>query len=97
MEHQTGITSFLVGEYEGLDYHIFQLNLYLNAYSEAQKPYKIEYTTLLASYHQWKGKDVDEFCLNQTLGYFLSNPTTHDSVGAREAFCIEIREFLLGA
>lgn len=97
MENQNGFTSFLDGEYESLDYPIFQLNLYLNAYSDAQKPYKIEYNTLLASYHRWKGKDVDEFCLNQTVGHFLANPTIPDSIGVREAFCIEIREFLLGA
>lgn len=92
------ITSFLVKEYKNLDYPIFQLNLYLGAYNDEQKPYKIEYNTLLTSYHGWRGKDLDEFCLNQTLGHFLSNPkTTKESPGAREAFCLEIREFLLGA
>lgn len=97
MEYDVGIISFLYDEYKDMDYHIFQLNLCLGAYTDEQKPYKIEYNTLLASYAQWRGKNVDEFCLNQTLGHFLSNPTPHNSLGIKEAFSLEIREFLLGA
>ncbi|SNZ00412.1 hypothetical protein [Flagellimonas pacifica] len=89
------IPSFLTNEPDNLDYSIFQLNLYLNGYGELHKPYKIDYNTLLMSFHFWKGKDIDEFCQDQTLGYFLLNPT-YDSAEAREAFCIEIREFLMG-
>ncbi len=91
----TSIPSFLTNESENLDYSIFQLNLYLNGYSELEKPYKIDYNTLLMSYHLCRGTDIEEFCLDQTLGYFLLNPA-NDSAEAREAFCIEIREFLLG-
>lgn len=97
MDYETGIISFLYEEYDEMDYHIFHLNLCLGAYNDEQKPYKIEYNTLLASYYQWRGKSVDEFCLNQTLGHFLANSTTtKSSVGFREAFCLEIKDFLLG-
>lgn len=91
----TNTTSFLAHEYENLDYSIFQLNLFLNAYGEVHKPYKIDYNILLMSYHLWKGGDIDEFCQDQTISYFLLNPS-YDSAEAREAFCMEIREFLLG-
>lgn len=91
----TPVPSFITYESGNLDYSILQLNLYLNAYSEGDKPYRIDYNTLLMSYHLWKGKNLDEFCQNQTLGYFLLNPA-NDSAEAREAFCIEIREFLSG-
>lgn len=91
----TPTPSFLTNESDNLDYSIFQLNLYLHGYGEVHKPYKIDYNTLLMSYHLWKGKDIDEFCQDQTLGYFLLNPA-YDSAEAREAFCIEIREFLFG-
>ncbi len=91
----THASSFLASEYENLDYSIFQLNLFLNAYSDGQKPYKIDYNVLLMSYRQWNGSDIDEFCQDQTIGYFLLNPS-NDSAEAREAFCMEIREFLLG-
>lgn len=90
----TNTSSFLAHEHENLDYSIFQLNLILNAYSERQKPYKIDYNVLLLSYSLWKGGDIDEFCQDQTIGYFLLNPS-NDSAEAREAFCMEIREFLL--
>ncbi|MEO9513747.1 MAG: hypothetical protein ABJN84_00775 [Flavobacteriaceae bacterium] len=89
------ISSFLTNDYQSLDYSVFLLNLYLNGYDKEDKPYTIEYNTLLMSYHAWKGKDLDEFCQSQTLSYFLLNPR-NDSAEAREAFCIEIREFLLG-
>lgn len=89
------ISSFLVDDCKNLDYSIFMLNLYLNGFDKEDKPYKIDYNTLLMSYHMWKGKDLDEFCQSQTLSYFLLNPN-NDSAEAREAFCIEIREFLLG-
>lgn len=90
----TLISSFLTDDYKNLDHSIFLLNLYLNGYEEV-KPYKIDYNTVLMSYHMWKGKNLDEFCQSQTLSYFLLNPN-NDSAEAREAFCIEIREFLLG-
>ncbi|TAI49278.1 hypothetical protein [Flagellimonas allohymeniacidonis] len=83
------IPSFLTNEPADLEYSIFKLNLFLNGC----KPYTIDYQVLLMSYHFWKGKDLDEFCQEQTISYFLLNPL-HDSVEAREAFCLEIREFL---
>lgn len=89
------ISSFLADDYRSLDYSVFLLNLYLNGYNTKDKPYSIDYNTLLMSYHAWKGRDLDEFCQSQTLSYFLLNPR-NDSAEAREAFCIEIREFLLG-
>ncbi|MEX0313671.1 MAG: hypothetical protein AB3N18_05805 [Allomuricauda sp.] len=89
------IPSFLTNEPADLDYSIFQLNLYLNGYSDASKPYKIDYHLLLMSYHLWEGKDLEEFCQKQTISYFLMNPS-NDSAEAREAFCLEIREFFLG-
>lgn len=88
-------SSFLTCEPKSLDYSIFQLNLYLNGYDEAHKPYKIDYNTLLMSYHLCPGKNLDEFCQDQTISYFLLNPA-HASAEAREAFYIEIREFLAG-
>ncbi|WP_190809225.1 hypothetical protein [Flagellimonas sp. S3867] len=91
----TQIPSFLTNEPEDLDYSIFQLNLYLNGYNEAYKPYKIDYHLLVISYHLWEGRDLEEFCQKQTICYFLMNPM-NDSAEAREAFCFEIREFLLG-
>ncbi|SHG20572.1 hypothetical protein [Flagellimonas flava] len=87
--------SFLTYESKSLDYSIFQLNLFLNGYDEVSKPYKIDYNTLLMSYHLSPGRSLDEFCQDQTIGYFLLNPT-YDSAEAREAFCLEIREFLTG-
>ncbi len=88
------IFSFLTNEPANLDYSIFQLNLFLNG-EEPNKPYKIDYHVLLMSYHLWGGRDLDEFCQKQTVSYFLMNPS-NDSAEAREAFCLEIREFLLG-
>ncbi|MBS9461437.1 hypothetical protein LV716_13750 [Flagellimonas sp. HMM57] len=87
--------SFLTNEYSELDSSVFLLNLYLNGYNASNKPYKIDYNTLLVSYHLWEGSDLDEFCHDQALGYFLFNPL-NDSAEAREAFSIEIREFLSG-
>ncbi len=87
--------SFLTDEHANLDYSIFQLNLILNGYDNADKPYKIDYNVLLMSYHLWDGKDLEEFCQKQTISYFLLNPT-NDSAEAREAFSLEIREFLSG-
>lgn len=81
--------SFLSTESENLDYSIFKLNLFLNG----DKPYKINYHVLLMSYHFCKGNSLEEFCHEQTVSYFLLNPT-QDSVEAREAFYLEIREFL---
>ena len=89
------IPSFLTTEPADLDYSIFQLNLYLNGYGNAFKPYKIDYHLLLMSYHLWEGKDLEEFCQKQTIGYFLMNPN-NDSAEAREAFYLDVREFLLG-
>lgn len=88
------IFSFLTNEPANLDYSIFQLNLFLNG-EETSKPYKIDYHVLLMSYHLWGGRNLDEFCQKQTVSYFLMNPS-NDSAEAREAFCLEIREFLLG-
>lgn len=81
--------SFLSTESEHLEYSIFKLNLLLNG----EKPYKIDYHILLMCYHLWKGNSLEEFCHEQTVGYFLLNPL-QDSVEAREAFYFEIREFL---
>ena len=89
------LPSFLPMEAKPLEYSLFLLNLYLNGYGEKHKPYKIDYHTLLMSYHLWKNKDLDEFCQNQTLSYFLLHPSA-DSAEAREAFYFEIREFLGG-
>ncbi len=89
------IPSFLSYEPKNLEYSIFQLNLYLNGYDEVHKPYRIDYNILLMSYHLCKGIDLDEFCQDQTIGYFLLNPT-QDSAEAKEAFYMEIREFLSG-
>lgn len=91
----TVTSSFLTYEPKNLDYSIFQLNLYLNAYDGVHKPYRIDYNTLLMSYHMCKGSNLDEFCQDQTIGYFLLNPLK-DSAEAREAFYIEIQEFLSG-
>ncbi|MEM9646992.1 MAG: hypothetical protein AAF969_00820 [Bacteroidota bacterium] len=88
-------SSFLTYESKSLDYSLFQLNLFLNGYDEVSKPYRIDYNTLLMSYHLSPGRNLDEFCEDQTIGYFLLNPA-HDSAEAREAFCLEIREFLTG-
>jgi len=89
------ISSFLLNEKLNLEYSVFCLNLYLNGFSEADKPYKINYQTVLTSYYLWKGRNLEEFCQNQTLSYFLMNPL-NDSPEAREAFSLEIREFLSG-
>ena len=87
-------TSFLLdGEHDIDNQSIFMLNLYLNAVD--QKPYTIDYNTLLMSYHLWSGSDLEEFCEKQTISYFLFNPQ-NDSAEAREAFYMEIREFLGG-
>nr|WP_299383704.1 hypothetical protein [Allomuricauda sp.] len=88
------LPSFLPYEPKTLEYSIFQLNLYLCGYSTSQKPYTIDYHLLLMSYHANRHKDLDEFCQNQTISYFLMHPN-NDSAEAREAFYIEIREFLL--
>jgi hypothetical protein len=85
--------TFLSGKEKDFKASIFQLNLYLNGLAENQKPYKIDYHTLLMSYKLWKGKDLDEFCYKQTVSHFLLNPDNACNV-AREAFFIEIREFL---
>ena len=89
------ISSFLLDETQNLEYSIFRLNLYLNGYSEAYKPYRIDYNTILTSYYLWGGQNLEEFCQDQTLSYFLMNPI-NDSPEAREAFSLEIREFLSG-
>ncbi|MEM8999773.1 MAG: hypothetical protein AAGB24_05875 [Bacteroidota bacterium] len=89
------IATFLNEESNDLKSSIFKLNLYLNAYEQENKPYKIDYNTLLLSYHMWKGKDLDEFCQKHTISHFLFNPN-NDSAEAREAFYMEIREFLSG-
>ncbi len=89
------ISSFLYDDKMNLEYSIFCLNLYLNAFSDSDKPYKIDYQTVLTSYYLWKGKNLEEFCQDQTVSYFLMNPL-NDSPEAREAFSLEIREFLSG-
>ncbi len=76
-------------------YSIFKLNIYLNALKDEDKPYIIDYNTLLMSYHMWQGDNLDDFCEKQTISYFLFNPN-HDSAEAREALYLEIREFLGG-
>ncbi|MBT8238424.1 MAG: hypothetical protein HKO81_02395 [Flavobacteriaceae bacterium] len=88
--------SFLIDQDNKLNYSaLFKLNLYLNALDTHKKPYTIDYNTLLLSYHMWKGKNVEEFCEKQTISHFLFNPQ-NDSAEAREAFYMDIREFLLG-
>lgn len=82
-------------ENKSLAASIFRLNLYLGGFQESQKPYQIHYNILLMSFHLWKGKDLDEFCHKQTISHFLFNPE-QDSVEAREAYYLEIREFLTG-
>ena len=89
------LPSFLAIETRSLDYSIFLLNLYLNGYGDQHKPYKIDYHILLVSYRMCKHQDLEEFCQDQTLGYFLLHPWD-DSPEAREAFYIEIKEFLDG-
>ena len=89
------IASFLYDETLNLEYSIFHLNLYLNGIGEADKPYKIDYQTVLTSYYLWGGHDLEEFCQDQTVSYFLMNPL-NDSPEAREALSLEIREFLSG-
>lgn len=74
---------------------LINLNLILNGLADDKKPYQIDYHTLLMSYSLWKGNNLDEFCHKQTLSYFLFN-SKYDSAVAREAFYIEIREFLSG-
>ncbi|WP_435622841.1 hypothetical protein [Flagellimonas sp.] len=91
----TQISSFLVDDTLNLDYSIFRLNLYLNGLGDAYKPYKIDYHTVLTSYYLWGGKNLEEFCQDQTVSYFLMNPM-NDSPEAREALSLEIREFLSG-
>ncbi|UJH67866.1 hypothetical protein [Allomuricauda sp. SCSIO 65647] len=82
-------------EKQDLEQSVFWLNMYLNGFQEAKKPYRIDYNTLLMSYHLWKGDDLDEFCFDQANSYFLFNPE-YDSRAAREALFLEIREFLAG-
>ncbi|AKA33917.1 MAG: hypothetical protein CMH48_11970 [Muricauda sp.] len=82
-------------EKKELDRSVFWLNMYLNGFQPAKKPYKIDYNTLLVSYHLWQGDDLDEFCFDQANSYFLFNPE-YDSRAAREALFLEIREFLSG-
>ena len=89
------VSSFLLDEASNLDYSIFRLNLYLNGYGEMYKPYKIDYHTVLTSYYLWGGKNLEEFCQDQSLSHFLLNPM-NDSPEAREALSLEIREFLSG-
>jgi len=90
------LPSFLFEEDEKLcKDSLINLNLILNGLANDQKPYQINYNTLLMSYSLWKGKDLDEFCHKQALSYFLFNPQ-NDSAVAREALFIEIREFLIG-
>lgn len=74
---------------------LFWLNLYLNAFDESKKPYRIDYNTILVSYHQWKGNNLEFFCEDQTVCYFLFNPQ-QDSKAAREALFQELQEFLSG-
>ena len=85
--------TFLNSEKEDFEESIIKLNVYLNETDEKKKPYKIDYQTLLMSYKRWNGKDLDEFCYRQTISNFLLNPN-NDSNVAKEAFFIEIREFL---
>ncbi len=89
------ISSFLLDDKQNLDYSIFRLNLYLNGLGDADKPYKIDYQTVLTSYYLWGGQNLEEFCQDQTVSYFLMNPL-NDSPEAREALSLEIREFLSG-
>lgn len=87
-------TSFLLDNDSSIDSQsLYLLNLYLNT-SEA-KPYKIDYNTLLMSYHLWQGDNIEDFCEKQTISYFLFNPQ-NDSAEAREALYMDIREFLIG-
>lgn len=87
-------SSFLLNNESFLETQsLYLLNLYLNT-AEA-KPYSIDYNTLLMSYHLWKGDNIEEFCEKQTISYFLFNPH-NDSSEAREAFYMDIREFLVG-
>lgn len=85
--------TFLAQEKGDFESSIYLLNLYLSSFEMKQKPYKIDYHTLLLSYKLWGGTDLDEFCHKQTISHFLFNPV-EDSGAAREAFFIEIREFL---
>ena len=88
-------STFSTEEDKSLQRSIFRLNLYLGGFRHNQKPYTIHYNILLMSYHKWNGKDLDEFCHRQTISHFLFNPD-EDSVEAREAYYLEIREFLAG-
>jgi len=82
------LPSFLFEEDEKLcKDSLINLNLILNGLANDQKPYQINYNTLLMSYSLWKGKDLDEFCHKQALSYFLFNPQ-NDSAVAREALFI---------
>jgi len=93
-ERQSYTSSFLINSEYDIDYQsMFMLNLYLNEID--QKPYTIDYNTLLMSYNLWKGNDVEDFCEKQVISYFLFNPQ-NDSAEAREALYMDIREFLLG-
>lgn len=82
-------------EDKSLEQLIFRLNLYLGGVCKHQKPYRIDYNILMMSYHLWSGHNLDEFCHKQTISHFLFNPED-DSVEAREAYYMEIREFLEG-
>ncbi|MDT0607031.1 hypothetical protein [Croceitalea rosinachiae] len=93
-ERQPHTSSFLFDSKDAIDEQsIFMLNLYLSAIAE--KPYTIDYNTLLMSFHLWKGSNIEEFCEKHTISYFLFNPQ-NDSAEAREAFFMDIREFLIG-
>lgn len=88
--------SFLFKGEQELDLSaLVKLSLYLHATDKSLKPYQIDYTVLLMSYKLWGSKSLEEFCVNQTLSYFLFNPQ-NDSAVAREAMYMEIREFLMG-
>ncbi|MET1259901.1 hypothetical protein ABV409_11180 [Flagellimonas sp. DF-77] len=90
------IPSFLFDAESALDEtSLLKLSLILSGLSSENKPYKIDYTTLLMSYGAWKGQNLDEFCHEQTISYFMFNPS-NDSAEAREALFHEIHEFLSG-
>lgn len=93
-ERPSYTSSFLFDSEYNIDYKsLFMLNLYLNGTDE--KPYTLDYNTLLMSYNMWEGDDVEHFCEIHTISYFLFNPEKA-SAEAREALYMDIREFLLG-
>ena len=66
------IPSFLFDAESALDEtSLLKLSLILSGLSTENKPYKIDYTTLLMSYGAWKGQNLDEFCHEQTISYFM--------------------------